>query len=110
MYRLISLAALTFFSFSAIADCTSLSCNNVYVEKLYLTTSGTVYIGTSGNETQLTCNAAGGVYTTLNLSNPGANAIYSTLLTAQTSNKVVEIRIEENSIGCNILYMTLEKQ
>lgn len=92
------------------AECSSTTCANVYIDKLYANNSGIVYIGTSGDESLLNCAAGSGVYTKLNLSDPGASAIYSTLLSAQLANKKVQVRISEGSVGCSILYVTLERQ
>lgn len=88
-------------------------CAAVYVDKLYITPAGTLYIGTSGNEASLSCQAVGGEYLTLNLTSPGSNAIYSALLAAQLANKVVQLRANVDSgapAGCQVLYATIERQ
>lgn len=69
-----------------------------------------VFIGTSGDENLLDCDAKSGVYTILNMNIPGASAVYSTLLSAQMANKIVNVRINNGSAGCNVQYVTLDRQ
>ncbi|NRD73819.1 hypothetical protein HQQ94_11330 [Shewanella sp. VB17] len=95
---------------SAYAACMSIGCTGVYVERLYTYVSGQILIGTSGDETLMSCEAAEGKYATLNHSEPAADIIYSTLLAAQMANKRVYIRTDEKSKGCKIVYVTLDKQ
>ncbi|WP_444922677.1 hypothetical protein ACJJH9_00200 (plasmid) [Microbulbifer sp. DLAB2-AF] len=109
MKKLISLMGLSLINGMAFAECTSTHCAG-YVEKLYVQTSGTVYVGTDGNESLLNCAPHAGVYSTLDMSQPGADAIYSTLLAAQMANKIVTVRINEGSTGCLIQYITSMKQ
>lgn len=110
MRHFLSVCLLFLISNFTFANCGTNSCDTVYVEKLYITAAGTVYIGTSGTETSLACVAESGIYLTLALNTPGADAIYSALLTAQTANKKVFIRVDEAVAGCKVLYMTLDKQ
>ena len=110
MSRLIFGLILMAASFVANAVCGPTGCANVYVDRLYVNASGVIYVGTSGDEALLSCSAVSSVYVTLGITEIGANAIYSALLTAQTSNKLVSIRTFDNSVGCNISYVTLDKQ
>ncbi|NRD72032.1 hypothetical protein HQQ94_01990 [Shewanella sp. VB17] len=95
---------------SAYAACRSTGCEDVYVDILYVNASGIIHIGTSGDETLMSCTATSGVYATLKRSEPAADMIFSTLLAAQTANKKVHIRTEAKSADCKVLYVTLQKQ
>ena len=93
----------------AVADCTPDNCSAVYVDNLYVNENGLVYVGTSGNEASLNCSAVSGVYVSLHANAVGRDMIYSTLLAAQTQSKKVMIQVEDNSAGCRIQYVTLER-
>jgi|GEM_PF-5561622 len=92
------------------AACSKTGCNNVYIDTLYINASGVIYIGTSGDENALSCSAVSNVYATLDINEPGASAIYSALLTAQTSDKLVQVRTVDNSPNCKVLYVVLNRQ
>jgi len=91
------------------AQCNSDYCGYVYVDKLYINPNGIIYIGTSGDETVLNCAALSGEYLTMDFSSPGGSAIYSTLLAAMTTNKQVVIQVADNSQGCLVEYVTMER-
>ena len=110
MKRVLMCLTISLFSSLAYPQCSSNTCDNVYVDRLYATKSGLVFVATSGDEGLLDCNASSGVYTTLDLNDPGANVIYSTLLAAQMANKRVQVRPENGTDGCLISYVTLDKQ
>ena len=109
MKKLLSIAiAIGFISTGVQASCNSTSCTGK-VTKIYMTADGTLYVGTDGNERSLNCTAPGGIYVSLSNTDPGKNAMYSLLLTAQTTGTPVTIRIQENSPTCRILYVSKEK-
>lgn len=110
MRRFLCGVALALVSFVAKADCSGNGCSDVYVDRLYLTSAGTVYVGTSGDETKLSCAAEGGVYVSLILADPAGKIMYATLLAAQATNRPVFLRTESNSVGCRVLYMTLDRE
>lgn len=90
-------------------SCNPDHCAGVYVDMLYVNASGRVYVATSGDEKLLNCQAASGVYVTLLESSPGRDLIYSTLLTAQSTNRPLEaIQVDDNIPGCVIQYVTLK--
>lgn len=93
------------------ADCNPDFCHDVYIDTLYPVYEGTVYVATSGDESVLNCNAASGQYVTLKADHKGADRIYSTLLAAQISGKKINsIQVDDNSTGCVIQYVTLNRQ
>jgi len=95
-------------SSSLYAGCTATACSNVTVDKLYMTDTGTLYVGTSGDENALNCGSAAtaGVYVSLKEGDVGKNAMYSLLLTAKTTGKKVTIRIKESTPDCKVFYVT----
>ncbi len=110
---LLSISVLGMLSSNIYGSCNSTSCTDK-ITKIYTTATGTIYIGTSGNEKALNCAAGAGnggvsnVYVSINPNSKGANAIYSLILTAKSLNKKVSLRIKENSSLCEIIYASLE--
>lgn len=89
--------------------CSANGCYNVTVDLLYIADNGDIYIGTSGDESLLECTSPGDYLLTINTSVPSKNAMYSALLTAQTTNKKVFIRAHNSSPVCEIAYIKLYK-
>jgi hypothetical protein len=89
------------------AACGGGACTDITIDKLYVdAASGTVYIGTSGDEKLLDCQALGNVYVTLVAGGLGNEGIYSTLLAAKIANKKIEqIRVLNGSVGCTVGYV-----
>ncbi|MFA0812149.1 hypothetical protein [Microbulbifer epialgicus] len=111
MKKIFYMFVMTFIANFANAECSGHSCVGVYVDRLYVTSHGIVHVGTSGDEKLLDCDAESGVYATLDLNNyTGADAIYSTLLSAQLADKKVQVRVAEGTAGCKISYVTLDRQ
>lgn len=103
------LAVFLFSAMSAYADCNPDFCANVFISRLYIKHDGDVFVGTSGDESVLNCNAASGVYVTLPHDHPGADKIYSALLAAQMANKRVNsIQVNDVEPGCVIQFVTLD--
>ncbi|KZN56742.1 hypothetical protein N474_11355 [Pseudoalteromonas luteoviolacea CPMOR-2] len=109
--KALSLALLSPFASYAVGKCIPDHCGSVYIERLYVEASGTIYIGTSGDEKVLNCQAVAGGYATIPAGTPGADLLYSTLLAAQMSNKVITtLQVDDNKPGCVVQYVTLDKQ
>ncbi|MGP0171774.1 hypothetical protein ACSVIJ_07810 [Pseudomonas sp. NCHU5208] len=98
------------FAEMAYSACSSVMCQNVYVERLNPNANGKVYVATSGDETQLNCSAVSQVYLTFDLSEPAGNVFYSTLLAAQISDRKVSLRIVDGSQGCTVTYIMHDRQ
>ena len=91
---------------SAFAVCLPGACIGEKITKLYINTGGSAYIQTTGDMSQLDCTLAGGVFMTLDLSLPGAEAIYSLLLSLRiTDQPLGQAKIVEGSDGCDIMYV-----
>lgn len=98
------------FSSEAVASCDSTACNDEYIQQFRTDAAGNVLIDTTGNESALGCTLYGGVYISLNMSDPNAQLIYATLLTAMTQEKRVNrIRIVSGSANCAISYIWMDK-
>ncbi|HEU5138250.1 MAG TPA: hypothetical protein VFU13_24100 [Steroidobacteraceae bacterium] len=94
---------------TASAECSATGCWSVHVEELYPEAGGGAWIRTSGNEMLANCTANSGVYLRLEGGEPGFKEIYATLLAAQLADKLVNIRIQEGSGNCRVLYVTLNR-
>ena len=105
---LMSVLTLGALSISANAACAGKSCNNVDIEKIVVTQT-TIFVATSGAETSLTnCTPAANVFITLSSTDVSSKAIYSALLTAQTTKKKVKIRTKDTpGATCQIDYMEM---
>lgn len=110
--RFFSFILCLLFSGYAFSSCNGHACSNVYVDRIYVkTTAPEILIGTSGDENGLNCNARAGVYLTLNGEGfYNHSQVLSVLLTAQSANKRVLVRIAEGSEKCDIQYVTLDRQ
>ena len=102
---IIGALALGVMASSAYAGCTADRCTGK-INKLYMTASGTLFVGTDGDERALDCKAANGRYMSLVEGDVGKNAMYSLLLTAKTTGKPVSIRIQKGTTNCRVLYVT----
>lgn len=102
---ILTLATLVGMTSSIYAGCTSDKCTDVDITRMFMTSYGSIVIGTSGDESKLNCTAPGNANVTLRNTDVGKNAIYSYLLTAKTTKSKVTIRIVEGSNGCDIGYV-----
>jgi len=93
------------------AGCDTVSCTGKITE-LYMTNTGTLYVGTDGDEKSLNCaggagnGGVSGVYMSLKEGDVGKNAMYSLLLTAKTTGKPVTVRVQEGTADCRVLYVS----
>jgi len=84
------------FTVSVQAECKGVACSDVTVDPLLMLASETIIVGTSGDESKLQCESHGG--RSLIMSNStGKNVMYSALLTAQTTEKTLSIRLNDTS-------------
>jgi len=108
---LISTLVMGTMAIGANAACTATACTGK-ITTLYMTSTGTLYVGTDGDEKALNCAAGAGnggvsnVYMSLKEGDVGKNAMYSLLLTSKTTGKDVTIRIQEGTSDCRVLYIT----
>lgn len=102
---LASLLTFSALSTSAYAGCSGGACSDVTIDYILVLNNGTISVGTSGTETDLTCTASGGKYLAISASASGKNAMYSALLTAQTTKKKLSIRLNDTDDACYIAYV-----
>ena len=103
---LMSIIAMSAMAASANAgSCVASGCYAVNIKELLVTNTGSIFIQTDGAESALDCTSPGNVYMVLDASNPGQKAMYSLLLTKQTTNKPVSIRIVNGSGNCKVSYV-----
>jgi len=102
---LISLMALGTLSTATYADCSGGACSSVKIDSILILSNGSITVGTSGTETGLTCAAAGGKYLAIDANAVGKNAMYSALLTAQTTKATLSIRTNDDASACQIAYV-----
>ncbi|MFT7460741.1 MAG: hypothetical protein ACI909_003430, partial [Planctomycetota bacterium] len=86
---------------TASAACGATACEGT-IETIYYPESGTIYVGTDGDETALNCNAVAGVYVTIPQTNPNQKALYATALTAKVAGEKIVVRIKEGSSNCEL--------
>ncbi len=92
---------------SALADCSGNNCIGT-ITRLFITSTGNVSVRTSGDESQLNCDAGTGSYLTLDKNHPGFNPIYSLLLTAHTTEQQIWIRTGGTD-SCFVSYVVWDK-
>lgn len=102
---IISAIAMGTLASSAYATCASYGCTGK-VTRLQVTSTGNVQVGIDGVATQMNCTPVANAYSEIDLSSAGGNAVYSALLTAQTTQKSILVRIVEGSSNCEIGYVT----
>jgi hypothetical protein len=96
--------------FAANADCSATGCYNVFVDQIQMTSTGNVWIQTSGTETLADCTPDSGILLQVAVSNPHMKEIYSLLLAAQLADKLVGIVINQGTSPCTVAYVTLNRQ
>lgn len=92
----------------AYADCADWSCTNVQITRMYVTANGNTIVGTSGDESQLSCDAGGAGYIFLKPSASNYDSTYALLLTAHTTEHPVWIRTSKTS-ACEVMYVVSDK-
>ncbi len=101
---LISVLAIGAMTISSYAACNADSCTGK-VERLFMTATGTLYVGMEGDESKLNCTSPANVYMSLKEGAVGKNAMYSLLLTAKTTGKSITVRAQGGSSDCRVLYV-----
>jgi hypothetical protein len=77
---------------------------------MYTEHDGDLWLQTSGTETALNCVPDSGIHLFLSATNAGAKSIYATLLAAEMSDLLVDIRIVDGSSPCQISYIRFNRQ
>jgi hypothetical protein len=91
---------------AAIAECSNELCQDVTVTVVYPNAwDKTVWIETSGTETQLSCSAQGGIYLKLDGNDPGAQQVYALILTAFASKLRINFVMVPGAAPCRISHI-----
>jgi hypothetical protein len=107
-YAMVTLAVAV--PFSANADCSATGCYNVLLDQIQMTSTGNVWIQTSGTETLADCTPDSGIFLQVPVSNTHMKEIYSMLLAAQLADKFVNIIVNQGTSPCTVSYVTLSRQ
>ena len=110
MCTLLAMAASIWAAGPAFADCGGEYCSDVYVDQLYMESSGGLWVQTSGTETALSCTPDSGIFLRLTYDVPGLKNIYAGLLAAQMAGSKVTVRISGGSSPCSISYVLVNRQ
>lgn len=98
---------------SAFATCNEDNCRSVFVERLFLRESGSIYVDTSGIEANLNCEAIDSRYVELPVNHGNRDSIYSMLLSAQLAEREVWLNLKPGgSTGnrCIVRYAVIDRQ
>ncbi len=82
-------------------------CVNVTINHIQAYTNSEFVIGTSGNESLLSCLAIQGSLLRLNPAEANFKDVYAMLLSANLIGKPVTIRLDDAQSNCYILYVTV---
>ena len=106
MKKLANLLIPFFLAVSSItfAECGGYSCGDVVVTRLVVRADGDISVGTSGDESLLTCDSGEKGYLTLDSQSANHAELYSLLLTAHTTEHPLWIRATDSG-SCVINYI-----
>ena len=105
---LVGLSIIAGLTVSSQAFCDQYGCRQAKITKVYITSDKNVYIGTDGDETQANCSSVSNIYFTIpDVTSEKGKVMFSAILTAQTTNKKIELRTVDGSDGCQIGYIVL---
>ncbi|QUJ67371.1 hypothetical protein KDD30_15240 [Photobacterium sp. GJ3] len=74
---------------------------------VYPSSTGNIYLEAPAGKEKLNCKLAEGYYMTLKNTHPIFEVMYSTILTAVSTQKKLTVRIVENSEGCEVMYVRM---
>ena len=108
MKKLFVLCAVMSLSSSLFADCGSDKCSDVLVEDIKMSASGDLIFTTSGDESRLPCDLVEGNAIRVVKTVPAFQEFYAMLISAQKSESMVNVRIDEfsESYQCELLELT----
>lgn len=108
---LATLMALVAFPSAAIAECEIGACRDIKITFLYVDGTAASWLSTSGNEALLTeCATGGSPLLKIDPLRTNADWLYTTALTAFTTNQTVSVRIDPSVPGtCTVAYITMGK-
>lgn len=96
-----------FVSGSVFADCGGNNCSYVKITEMHVVYEGSVWIGTSGNEANITNCTPNSSLIKIDTTTAGGKNIYSALLSAQARDKDVQVRTMDNVNPCQVHYVVV---
>jgi hypothetical protein len=103
--KYLSLGLLASFPLLSFAECSGVVCSDVSISSMAVTSSGPIWIKTSGNEANINCTADSDVNLWLDGATAGGKNIYSALLAYKVADKSLNLRLAEGSNPCEVLYI-----
>ena len=97
-----------FISNSVFAECGGNNCNFVKITEMHVFYDGTVWVATTGTETNLTNCTTSSSMIKVDTTTVGGKNIYSALLSAQARDKNVQLRTMDNTNPCQVHYAVVE--
>ena len=103
-----SIILFALFAKTVLADCSGIVCTDVKVQSMQVDIDGTVWLQTSGTETNLSCTPDSGAFLKFDSNAPGGKNIYSGLLAYKMADKPLDVRVVQNSNPCEVLYIVTD--
>lgn len=94
------------FSSGVNAECSGKDCRGITIERLYLNpSSNRINFSTSGDETELDCNANNEQYIFMSLDSVSSKEAYSLLLAAHMSQSTFWVKVTAADTVCEVVYL-----
>lgn len=99
-----------FFSISSFvnAECDGLLCVGVKIQSMQVDVGGTVWIQTTGTETNLRCAPDSNIFIRFDGNTSGGKNVYSSLLAYKIADRPLKFRIVQDSSPCELLYISVD--
>jgi hypothetical protein len=111
MLKRLLLGLLLSISISGVAvagTCAGNVCANVYVTLVQVESNGTVYFGTDGDESAMSCTPIIGYLLQIPATVPGREQLLATLLTVQTSGAPILVALSPSGT-CEVIWIQIPK-
>ncbi len=104
------LISIVFFALSTVsyAGCSNFNCSSVKITRMYVTLDGNTVIGTSGDESNLDCDAGSYGYISIDNTKSNYDSVYSLLLMAHATQSPINVRTTTSG-SCSVVYLTSDK-
>ncbi|MGP1282034.1 MAG: hypothetical protein ACTS1X_03570 [Parasphingopyxis sp.] len=93
----------------ALADCSGVFCNDVTIDRLFVSGTGDIALRTSGDETQLDCDPGSSLYLRFATTVSAYSEWYAMVLTAYVQQAPITFRMVGGTGECTINYMFQEQ-
>ncbi|MEM6649443.1 MAG: hypothetical protein AAF603_04255 [Pseudomonadota bacterium] len=93
---------------SANASCGAWGCKG-QITRIYAQGNGAILIGTDQDKSQANCTSPNNVYFTVKSNQPARDTFLAMLISAQSQNRELHIRIVENTSDCEVMYIVMDQ-